>query len=258
MTDAANDFRSRIVVITGATGVYGRQFAARFASLGSKLFLTDRDATALASLAAEFTDADAVETFAADLTSEQELLALSEAVATRLGAPDTVILNAGIYPFGGLFDTSIETFDRIFDVNVRANFVLTQRLARMMIDAGKRGNLIFIGSAAAHILRSNGLAYCTSKRALEWFMKGVALELAPHGIRVNLIEPGLALGSAGTDFPEGYVKAIEKQIPMGRLIAAGEAADAAVFLASEAAAYVTGASVPVDGGGSIPRRAQVS
>jgi short-subunit dehydrogenase len=117
-------------VITGATGVYGRQFAARFASLGSRLFLTDRDATALASLAAEFTDAEAVETFAADLTSEQDLLGAFRSRATRLGAPDTVILNAGIYPFGGLFDTSIETFDRIFDVNVRANFVLTQRLAR--------------------------------------------------------------------------------------------------------------------------------
>lgn len=252
------DFNGRRVVVTGATGVYGRQFAERFASLGAHLFLTDRDEAVLAAFAAGLAGALPAERFAADLTEDRDLVAVADAVRERLGAPDVVILNAGVYPFGGLFDTSLETFDRIFDVNVRANFALAQALARMMIDTRTRGSLILVGSAAAHILRSNGLAYCASKRALEWLMKGIALELAPHHIRVNMIEPGLALGSAGNEFPEGYVAAIERQIPMGRLIADGEAADAAVFLASQAAAYVTGASLPVDGGGSIPRRAQVS
>ena len=199
-----------------------------------------------------------IKTFAADLTEADDLAALADAAIAGFGPPEVVILNAGIYPFGGLFDTVLETFDRIFDINVRANFVLTQLFARAMIDASTKGSLIYIGSAAAHILRSNGLAYCTSKRALEWMMKGVALELAPHGIRANVIEPGLALGSDTVDFPDGYVAAIEQQIPLRRLIKEGEAADAAVFLASAAASYVTGMSLPVDGGGSIPHRVKVS
>jgi 3-oxoacyl-[acyl-carrier protein] reductase len=85
-------------------------------------------------------------------------------------------------------------------------------------------------------------------------MKGIALELGPHGIRVNMIEPGLAPGSAGTAFPPGYLEAIANQIPLGRLIESGEAADAAVFLASDAARFITGTSLAVDGGGGIPHR----
>lgn len=253
-----SEFKGKTIVITGATGVYGRQFAERFAALGANLFLTDRNGEALTALKASIADGVKIKTFAADLTEADDLAALADAAISCFGPPDVVILNAGIYPFGGLFDTPLETFDRIFDINVRANFVLTQLFARAMIDAGIKGSLIYIGSAAAHILRSNGLAYCTSKRALEWMMKGVALELAPHGIRANVIEPGLALGSDTVDFPDGYVAAIERQIPLRRLIKEDEAADAAVFLASSAASFVTGMSLPVDGGGSIPHRAKLS
>lgn len=253
-----SEFKGKTIIITGAAGVYGRQFAERFAGLGANLFLTDRIEEDLAALKASVGSGSEIRTFAADLTEANDLTALADAVLAGFGAPDIAILNAGIYPFGGLFDTSLETFDRIFDINVRANFVLTQLLARPMIDSGTKGSLIYIGSAAAHILRSNGLAYCTSKRALEWMVKGVALELAPYGIRANVIEPGLALGSGTASFPDGYVAAIERQIPQRRLIRAGEAADAAVFLASSGASYITGTSLPVDGGGSIPHRGQVS
>jgi 3-oxoacyl-[acyl-carrier protein] reductase len=105
------------------------------------------------------------------------------------------------------------------------------------------------------MLRTNGLAYCASKRGLEWLMKGIALELAPHGIRANLVAPGLALGSAGTVFPEGYAEAMAARVPLGRQIEAGELGAAVMFLASERAAYITGTSLSVDGGGAIPRRA---
>lgn len=166
-----------------------------------------------------------------------------------------VINNAGIYPFGGLFDTSVEMWDRIMHVNLRAPFLITQALAKAMIAAKRQGAFIFIGSGAGQMLRTNGLAYCASKRALEWLMKGVALELAPHGIRANLVAPGLALGSAGTDFPAGYAEAMAKRVPLGRGINPGELSEAVMFLASERAAYITGASLSVDGGGAIPRRA---
>jgi 3-oxoacyl-[acyl-carrier protein] reductase len=137
MTDP--DFGGRLIVITGAAGVYGRQFAERFAQLGAHLFLTDRDEQGLADARERLPPNARAETLAADLVEAADLARLCDAVIARFGAPDVVINNAGVYPFGGLFDTSLETFDRIFDVNVRAGFEITRRLARAMIDAGRKG-----------------------------------------------------------------------------------------------------------------------
>lgn len=246
------EFAGKTVVITGAAGIYGSQLAADFAAAGARLFLTDRDAAALASLCARL--GGDVASATADLTDPGSIAALCRQILER-GVPEIVVNNAGIYPFGGLRDTPVEIWDRIMHVNLRAPFLITQALAEAMIAAGRKGAFIFIGSGAGQVLRTNGLAYCTSKRGLEWLMKGIALELAPHGIRANLVAPGLALGSAGTVFPAGYAEAMAKRVPLGRAIAAGELGAAVMFLASEHAAYITGTSLSVDGGGAIPRRA---
>jgi 3-oxoacyl-[acyl-carrier protein] reductase len=249
----SQEFAGKTVVITGAAGIYGAQLAEDFAAAGARLFLTDRDATGVAALCARL-PGDTVASAVADLTDEQSIAAFCRQ-ALDCSVPDVVVNNAGIYPFGGLFDTPTETWDRIMAVNLRAPFLITRILAEAMIAAGRKGAFIFVGSGAGQILRTNGLAYCTSKRGLEWLMKGIALELAPHGIRANLVAPGLALGSAGTVFPAGYVEAMAARVPLGRPIAPGELGAAVMFLASERAAYITGASLSVDGGGAIPRRA---
>ncbi|MGA8400029.1 MAG: SDR family oxidoreductase [Stellaceae bacterium] len=248
----SDEFTGKTVVITGAAGIYGAQLAADFAAAGARLFLTDRDATGLAAVCARH-DGNVV-SGTADLSDPESIAGLCRQILDR-GVPDVVVNNAGIYPFGGLFDTPAETWDRIMHVNLRAPFLITRTLAAAMIAAGRKGAFIFIGSGAGQMLRTNGLAYCTSKRGLEWLMKGIALELAPHGIRANLVAPGLALGSAGTVFPEGYAEAMAKRVPLGRAIAPGELGAAVMFLASEQAAYITGTSLSVDGGGAIPRRA---
>jgi 3-oxoacyl-[acyl-carrier protein] reductase len=244
------EFAGKTVVITGAAGIYGSQLAENFAAAGARLFLTDRDAAGLAAIAARTRAASAT----ADLTDPDSVAALCRAVL-GWAVPDVVVNNAGIYPFGGLFDTPVEMLDRIMHVNLRAPFLITRALAEAMIAAGKKGAFIFIGSGAGQMLRTNGLAYCTSKRGLEWLMKGIALELAPHGIRANLVAPGLALGSAETEFPAGYAEAMARRVPLGRNIEPGELGAAVMFLASERAAYITGTSLSVDGGGAIPRRA---
>lgn len=249
----AQEFAGKSVVITGAAGIYGAQLAADFAVAGARLFLTDRDAAGLATLRARLGRAD-IRSAAADLTDPEAIAGLCCDVLAG-GVPDIVVNNAGIYPFGGLFDTPVETWDRIMAVNLRAPFLVTRALAEAMIAAKHPGNFIFIGSGAGHLLRTNGLAYCTSKRGLEWLMQGIALELAPHGIRANLVAPGLALGSAGTAFPAGYAEAMAARVPLGRPIEPGELGAAVMFLASPRAAYITGASLSVDGGGAIPRRA---
>jgi len=247
------EFSGKTVVITGAAGIYGSQLAENFAAAGARLFLTDRDEAGLTALCARLGGAD-VASATAELTEPDSVAALCRKILDRF-IPDIVVNNAGIYPFGGLFDTPVETWDRIMAVNLRAPFLITRALAEAMIATGRTGAFIFIGSGAGQMLRTNGLAYCTSKRGLEWLMKGIALELAPHGIRANLVAPGLALGSAGTEFPAGYAEAMAARVPLGRQIKPGELGDAVMFLASERAAYITGTSLSVDGGGAIPRRA---
>jgi 3-oxoacyl-[acyl-carrier protein] reductase len=247
------EFAGKTVVITGAAGIYGSQLAADFAASGARLFLTDRDAAGLAAVRAQLSSAD-IASATADLTDPEDIAALCRQILDRF-MPDIVINNAGVYPFGGLFDTPVETWDRIMAVNLRAPFLITRALAEAMIAAKHKGAFVFIGSGAGQMLRTNGLAYCTSKRGLDWLMQGIALELAPHGIRANLLAPGLALGSAGTVFPDGYAAAMAARVPLGRQIEPGELGAAVKFLVSERAAYITGASLPVDGGGAIPRRA---
>lgn len=247
------EFAGKAVVVTGAAGIYGSQLAENFAASGARLFVTDRDEAGLAARCAHLAPAD-ITSAGADLTDPDAIAELCRQILDW-SVPDVVINNAGIYPFGGLFDTPAETWDRIMAVNLRAPFLITQTLAAAMIVAQRKGVFIFVGSGAGHVLRTNGLAYCTSKRGLDWLMKGIALELAPHGIRANLVAPGLALGSAGTEFPEGYAEAMAARVPLRRPIEPGELGDAVMFLASERAAYITGASLSVDGGGAIPRRA---
>jgi 3-oxoacyl-[acyl-carrier protein] reductase len=251
--DMPEEFAGKAVVITGAAGIYGSQLAENFAAAGARLFLTDRDDGAIAALATRLAPAQ-VATASADLADPGSIAGLCRRILAW-AMPDVVVNNAGIYPFGGLFDTPVEMWDRIMHVNLRAPFLITQALAEAMIAVKHRGNFIFIGSGAGQMLRTNGLAYCTSKRGLDWLMKGIALELAPHGIRANLVAPGLALGSAGTVFPEGYAEAMAARVPLGRPIAPGELGAAVMFLASEHAAYITGGNLSADGGGAIPRRA---
>jgi 3-oxoacyl-[acyl-carrier protein] reductase len=249
-------FTGKIVIITGAAGIYGRQFSKAFAREGATLVLTDRKAAGLNTLARELAlPGERTRLLPADLSDERAIADFVAEVGRSTGCPDIVVNNAGIYPFGGLLDTSPAMWDEIMAINLKAPFLLTQGFARLMIEAGVKGSIVCIGSGAAHVLRTNGLAYCVSKRGLDWLVKGMALELARFGIRVNAVEPGLATGSAQASFPPGYVENMTARIPLGRMAGEHEAADAVLFLCSEKAAYITGAAIPVDGGSAIPRRA---
>jgi 3-oxoacyl-[acyl-carrier protein] reductase len=246
----------RTVVITGAGGIYGRQLSKAFAREGARLVLTDRKLAALTALGRELAlPADRLSLHPADLTDDAAIAAFIAATEGAVGCPDIVVCNAGIYPFGGLLDTTAAMWDEIMAVNLKAPFLLTQGFARLMIDRGVKGSFVCIGSGAAHVLRTNGLAYCVSKRGLDWLVKGMALELAHWGIRVNAVEPGLAVGGEHARFPPGYVESMAERIPLRRMGGEHEAADAVLFLCSDKAAYITGAAIPVDGGSSIPRRA---
>ena len=186
-------FTGKRVVVTGACGVHGAWIAAAFAREGATLCLSDRRAEDLAAAAAKF--APGALTHATELADAASIADLARLIEQRWGAPDVVINNAGIYPRGLLLDIDAAEWDRIMDVNLRAPFLITQALARLMIQHQVRGNFVTISSGAARSMRNGSVPYCTSKTAVERLSKGLALELAEYGVRVNVVEPGFATGS---------------------------------------------------------------
>jgi 3-oxoacyl-[acyl-carrier protein] reductase len=252
MLDWGDEFRDRKVVLTGASGVVGSAIAAAFAKAGARLCLSDRHGDALAALAKKHEIATKGGlTHVTELSDRASIDDLVATVQTAWGAPDIVINNAGVYPSGFLIDIDAAEWDRIFDVNLRAPFLLGRGFAKLMIASQVKGNIINISSGAARRMRRSVVPYCTSKTALDRLTKGFAIELAAFGIRVNAVEPGFAAGSTESPLTPAHVEATTAGIPMGRASSPEDAPNAIMFLCSSKASYVTGATLSVDGGNSI-------
>lgn len=247
----AHRFAGKKVVVTGAAGVYGAALATAFAAEGARLVLTDRDPTRLAEAAAAL-PADRIELHAADLARDEGIDALV-AAATAGGAPDALVNNAGIYPFIPLMEVTPGQYDRILGVNARAPFRLMQGIGGAMAEAG-RGAIVNVTSAAADVVRGNGVPYGASKAALEYLTRAFALELGPRGVRVNSARPGFAEGSAEVSMPPGYADAIRARSLLGSMGSPAEFAGVVLWLCSDEAAHVTGSVLDAGGGGHINRR----
>ncbi|WP_102107630.1 SDR family NAD(P)-dependent oxidoreductase [Oceaniglobus roseus] len=237
--DFGEEFHGKRVVVTGASGVMGRAFVDHFAGAGATVCSADRSTEGLSGFAV-----------AADLTTDEGLQTLLDAVKAEWGAPDVVVNNAGIYPSAFLLDMSVEDWDRIMGVNVRAPFVLMRGFALQMIEKGVAGSFINISSGAARKMRRTAVTYCMSKTALDRMTKGFALELAEYGIRVNCLEPGFAAGSSVSQLSQEHIDRVTKGIPLGHTTQPEDVGQAALYLASSAAKNVTGTSLAVDGGNS--------
>ncbi len=245
------DLKGKRAVITGACGVIGRWLSETLAEAGCELCLTDTDADALNAFAMELTPPSGSFARAADLMDDASMAALIADVGSRWGAPDIVVNNAGIYPSAFLLDTSPDDYDRMFGVNLRAPFILSKGFAIQMIGKKIKGSIINVSSGASRKMRRTVVLYCTSKTALDRLTKGFAVELAEYGIRVNALEPGFAPGSAVSALTAAHVAATVEQIPLGRGATREDVGNALMYLASDLSAYVTGATLTVDGGNSI-------
>jgi len=246
------EFAGRKVVLTGACGVIGRWIAEAFAEVGARLCLSDQRGDALAALAEKFSVvSDGGIVHATNLSDSASIDDLVAKVEKTWGAPDIVINNAGVYPSGFLIDIDANEWDRIFDTNVRAPFLVSRGFAKLMIAGKVKGNIINISSGAARRMRRTVVPYCTSKTALDRLTKGFAIELAEFGIRVNAVEPGFAAGSTSSPLTAAHVDSVLSQIPLGRPSSPSDAADAIMFLCSAKARYITGATLSVDGGNVI-------
>jgi len=242
-----NDLKGKRAVVTGACGVVGRGIVQTLQNAGCELCVTDVAQGPLDAL--KVTGEGFAK--AADLTSAQSIETLAAEIGRRWGAPDILVNNAGVYPSGFLLDISVDEFDRIFDINLRAPFILTRLIAIQMIRKKVKGSIINISSGASRKMRSTVVPYCTSKTALDRLTKGFAVELAEFGIRVNALEPGFAPGSTVSELTDDHIRNTVAAIPMGRQSTPDDVGNGILYLASDASSYVTGATLTIDGGNSI-------
>lgn len=241
----------RHVLVTGAGSGIGLEIARSFARLGDALTLVDLHAAPLEEAAAAAHEAGAASatTIAADLRgSDAAEAVVAEAWAT---APvDVLVSSAGVYPATPFLELDATTWDLVLDINTRAPVLLAVALARRAIEAGRPASVVSISSGAALRARPGAAPYSTSKAALEAATRAAALELGPHGIRVNAVSPGFVeVGSAVNPVTDEYAAAVG-DTPLGRRGRPDDIARAVVWIAGDEAAWITGEVLRVDGGSS--------
>ena len=191
-----------------------------------------------------------------DVSNPDDAQAAIDLCYQRWGQLDVLVNNAGIYPNTLVVEMDPEEWRRVFAVNLDGQFLMSRAYAQRAIAAPHAGCIINISSGAARSGRVGASHYCSSKAAIEMFTRVLAMELAPHHIRVNCIAPGL-IDVRSEDNPapvsDEYRQELMKTIPLGYAGAPADIGDVAVFLASGAARYMTGAIVNVDGGAGAGR-----
>ncbi len=248
--------QGRTALVTGAGSGIGRATAELFASEGAGVAIIDRDAPA-AEAAASAISATGAEAHpvAADVSSPDEISAAVDRSARLLGRLDIVFNNAGVAPSGTVLDTDEDEWDRCFAVNAKGVY-LTSRAAIPHLQAAGGGSIINQASVAALAGMANFSAYSAAKGAVVSLTRAMAIDLAPVGIRVNALCPGAVhtpvmeplMRIQGDGSLERGLELTAAKHPIGRLGTPMEIAAAALFLASDDAAFVTGAILPVDGG----------
>lgn len=234
-------------LVTGAGRGIGLGAAAALAQAGAHVVLAartpDEIEAAAAALRAEGHSAEALVLDVSDLAAVRAALA---------GMPTFHILvnNAGTNRPEPFLDVSEENFDLVMGLNVRAAYFVAQAVARGMVEAGGGGSIINISSQMAHVGGARRSVYCASKWAMEGFTKSMAIELGPHGVRVNSLAPTFIETPMTKPFlaDEAFRESVVSKIKLGRVGQVEDLMGAIVFLASDAAALMTGSSLLVDGG----------
>lgn len=242
----------KTVLITGASRGIGRATAVECARQGADLGLNwFKDRAGIDEVVAKITQLGRrVVEIEGDVAQPQSAEQFVSAASAALGRVDVFVSNAGICPFHAFLDTPIEVFERTMAVNLHGAYYMTQAAARQMKRQGGGGALIAISSISALVGGGMQAHYTPTKAGVHSLMQSCAIALGPHGIRCNSVMPGtIATDINKDDLADPAKRAyMEKRIPLGRLGEPRDVAGCVVFLASDLARYVTGASVLVDGG----------
>lgn len=247
-------FRNQVVLVTGAARGIGLAIAKAFLLAGARVVVNDLYLSDLQMALDQFGSIDTGDVLAV-ATDVRDALQVSEMVnevTLQWGRIDILVNNAGIYPSQPVLEMSEEDWDRVMDTNAKGTFLVSQAVANHMVANRIRGQIVNISSGSYHRGRIGSAHYCASKAAMVMFTKVLAMELAPYGIRVNSVAPGL-IRTDTLDLDPAYVEATCHQIPAGRLGTPEDVAAVVIGLAGLESDYVTGTVVAVDGGLALGR-----
>ena len=248
MPESASRTAGKVAVVTGAARGIGLAVAARFLDDGHRVALLDIDAATLAATAATLEPRDSVLAIECDVADPGQVASAIDRVAARFGRIDALVNNAGVAVFKPILETTFDEWARVLAVNLTGPFLCTQACAPLMLANGG-GAVVNIGSISGLRASTLRVAYGTSKAALMHLTKQQAAELGELGIRVNAVAPGpvdtaMAKAVHTPDIRAGYHDAI----PLNRYGTEREIAAAVAFLCSDAASYINGQTLAVDGG----------
>jgi len=241
------EFEGKVAIVTGATSGIGMATARRFAEQGGRVAAAGRKKEVLAKI-----ENSKIKTYAVDLTNETETSGFVERVIKDFGGIDILVNAAGIIANGTIENTTLADYDLMMNINVRSLFQLMQLALPSIIE--RKGNIVNVSSVTGLRAFPGVLAYCVSKAAVDQLTRCAALELAPKGVRVNAVNPGVVRtnlhrnSGMNEDAYSAFVERSKTTHPLGRVGEAEEIADLILFLASSKAGWITGGTYSIDGG----------
>jgi 3-oxoacyl-[acyl-carrier protein] reductase len=245
--------QGRTVVVTGASKGIGRGIARRFGLAGCRVVVVSRKLSEAEAVAGEIIAAGGTAVaVAADVTRQVDMQRMAKSAVDAFGGIDILCANAGIFPAAKLETMTEADFDLVVGTNLKGSFLAVSACLPSM-QARKSGRIILTSSITGPETGLPGWAhYGASKAGQLGFMRTAAIELAPHGITINAILPGNIATEGLADLGADYLQKMTASIPMRRLGSVVDIANAALFFASMEAAYITGQSLIVDGGQTLP------
>lgn len=243
----------KVVIVTGASSGIGRATALLFVKNGSTVIAVGRNEKELGSLREQAQGKKGViKIHLADIREQSQVERVVNDTVQNSGQIDVLVNSAGIIMNGTIENTTLDDWDKMFDINLRSVFFMMQKCVPHLETT--KGNIVNVSSVAGTRAFPNVLAYCVSKAGVDQLTHCVALELAPKGIRVNAVNPGVVVsnlhkrGGMADDDYQNFLKNSKKTHPIGRVGEAKEVAELIYFLASEKASWITGATYAIDGG----------
>lgn len=247
------EFENRTLLVTGATSGIGKATAQRFARAGANIAAVGRDEAALRQLQGEVeSEGAAFLGITADLSQENEPENVVAKAIQRFAGIDVLVNAAGHISSGTIENTTMQAWDAMLEINLRAPFTLMQRALPSLIEHA--GNIVNVSSVTGLRAFPGVLAYCVSKAGLDQLTRCAALELAAKGVRVNAVNPGVVVteihkrGGMTEEQYDAFLEHSKSTHPLGRVGQASEVADLICFLASDRAGWITGATYSIDGG----------
>jgi sorbose reductase len=244
------DLHGKTALVTGGSSGIGKRVALAYLQAGAQVAIAARSSEALEKVTGDITAAGGTAMpICCDVTQPEQVTRMLDEVAAELGGIDIAVCNAGIITMTPMLEMSPDEFQRIQDTNVNGVFLTAQAAARAMVRQGQGGVIINTASISSHIINTPQQIghYCTSKAAVMHLTKAMAVEFAPHKIRVNSVSPGYILTELIEPYSD-YHPLWEPKVPMGRLGRPEELAGLYLYLASEASSYMTGSDIVIDGG----------